>query len=163
LGAHPPASNAVLRTPNHKQTAKSLTPRGSCTRAPKGRDRTNRGMRRQARDEALKHVFPGLTPRAGLLDPFRVLSDSLDERHSIPSRLMRAHGARSDGRAFLNRNMSGLHLRDLDGMKSEQESSGPLRIELGIPGLDAKEKAVAGGQREAGHVENRMIRPRQAV
>src|SRR5581483_10197054 len=56
-----------------------------------------------------------------------------------------------------------LHLRDLTRHEPLEESPGPLAIEERIGGLDAEEEAVAGGEREAGHVEDGMVGHREPV
>src|SRR5690349_5614186 len=58
---------------------------------------------------------------------------------------------------------SWLHLRDAEWLERFEELPGLCEIEFRIRRFDADEKAVAAGEREDGHVEQRVIRLRQPV
>src|SRR4029077_6265093 len=53
--------------------------------------------------------------------------------------------------------------RDLERVEGFQEVARRLDVELRIARLDAQEETVAAGQREARHVEHRVIRLPQGV
>src|SRR5262245_38693643 len=53
--------------------------------------------------------------------------------------------------------------RHLSRLERFQKTARLREIELLVPRFDAQERPVAAGQRESRHVENRMIRLRQAV
>src|SRR6185369_7927949 len=53
--------------------------------------------------------------------------------------------------------------RDLARTERLEKSSRPFEIELRIARFDAQEEPVSAGEREACHVEYRMVRLRQAV
>src|SRR6185312_6351756 len=55
------------------------------------------------------------------------------------------------------------HLGDFFGTETFEKRSGCRPVKLGVGGFDAEEEPVAGGEREACYVEQRVVGPGQAV